>query len=229
MKTKLICTLAVLISIIFLFGCVQTGDTPEIEKEYVCADGQTTVKNISQCPAVAAGAAVEIDPEMKTCEEMPETENIQFSDYCYMGLAYKRENATICKELSQNKKLECYSYIAVLKNDVTICDAIGSQKSQCYSNYAVNKGDITACDKITDLNSKDSCYASYASTVGDITVCNKIVTINQKDNCYQNIASQRCDVTLCDSIVNTNTKQQCINNLQYCSGQSQEEKPIHPT
>lgn len=231
MKTKSM-LLAVLISVIVLFGCVQVGNIPSglTEKEYVCADGTTIVKNISQCPATAlAPAAVEVDPEMKVCEEMPEIENMQFADYCYMGLAYKRENATLCKKLSQYNKVNCYSGLAALKEDVTICDGAGAQKSQCYSSYAMNKADISACDKITELGTKDNCYSSYASKVGDSTACDKIVTTGQKDNCYQNIASQRCDASLCNKIVNTNVKQQCTSNLQYCSGQQQggqQSKPI---
>lgn len=213
---------------LFLIGCVQVGGGLPgglTEKEYVCADGKTIVKNISQCPAVAVTTAVEADPEMKVCEEMPEIENAQFADYCYMGLAYKRENATICKKLSQNNKINCYSGIAALKDDVTICDAAGSQKSQCYSSYAMSKVDLTACDLIPDINAKDNCYSSYASKTGELTACDAIKTTGQRDNCYQNIASQTCDVSICNKIINTNTKQQCVNNLQYCSGQSQAEKP----
>ena len=131
----------ILVATLFIAGCLQTGGPTE--REYVCPDGKTTVKSISQCPAVQveyvcpdgkttvksisqcpSGQVVQQqDPEMKTCEEMPDIENMPFIDSCYMGLAYKRENATLCKKLSEYRKIECYSGIATLKNDVTICDA----------------------------------------------------------------------------------------------------------
>jgi hypothetical protein len=204
---------------LILVGCVQTGG--QVEKEYVCADGTTTVKSISQCPLVQQ-VAVQTDPEMKTCEEMPESERVAFSDYCYMGLAYKRENVTLCKKLSESRKQECYSGLAVLKSDVTLCDGAGTQKNNCYSTYATQKDDVTACDKITETYLKDSCYSQYASRAGNSTVCEKIRTLNSKDSCYSSLASSQCDTSLCNKIANNNTKEQCLRNLQYCSGQGEQ-------
>jgi hypothetical protein len=199
---------------LFLAGCAQTGG--QVEREYVCPDVKTIVKNTAQCPPVQA--AQQEDPEMKTCEEMPESERVPFADYCYMGLAYKRENATICRKLSESKRLECYYGLAVLKNDVTLCDSAGTQKNYCYSNYATEKGDVTACDKITDINAKDSCYSQYASRYGDSTACEKIRLASNKDSCYMGIASSQCDSSMCDKIANANMKEQCLRNIQYCGG-----------
>jgi hypothetical protein len=212
---KVYILLSLLVVSLFLAGCIQTGG--QLEKEYVCPDGKTTVKSVSQCPPIQG--AEQQDPEMKTCEEMPESERIPFLDYCYMGLAYKRENATICKKLSESRRADCYSGLSVFESNVTICDAAGTQKNNCYSNYAREKDDITACDKITETYIKDSCYSQYASKAGDSTVCEKIKTLNSKDSCYSNIASSQCDTSLCNKIANNNTKEQCLTNLQYCSGQ----------
>jgi hypothetical protein len=203
-----------LVAGLFLAGCIQTGG--QVQREYVCPNG-AIVTNASQCPP--AQVVEQTDPEMKTCEEMPESERIPFSDYCYMGLAYKRENATLCKKLSESRRQECYSGLALLKDDVTICDAAGTQKNYCYSNYATEKDDVTACDKITDMNSKDSCYSQYASRYMNSTVCDKIRTANYKDSCYMNLASSQCDTSLCNKIASNSTKEQCLRNVQYCGGQ----------
>jgi len=207
--------LPLLVTVLFLAGCVQTGG--QVQREYVCPNG-AIVANASQCPP-AQQAAEQTDPEMKTCEEMPESERIPFSDYCYMGLAYKRENATLCKKLSESRRSECYSGLALLKDDVTICDAAGTQKNYCYSNYATEKGDVTACDKISDINSRDNCYSQYASRYADSTACEMIRTVNYKDSCYMNLASSQCDSSLCNKIASNNTKEQCLRNIQYCGGQ----------
>lgn len=214
--------LFVLVSLLVLIGCIQLGGqvpgqaAGQVEKEYVCADG-TVVKNVSACPAVQL--AEEKDPEMKTCEDMPEVEGqASFTDYCYMGLAYKRENATLCKKLSESRRAECYSSIAVLKEDSTICDSAGTQKNYCYMNYAVQKEDVDTCDKITETNTKDNCYSQYASRFGDVTVCDKIKMANNRDGCYMNIASMQCDNSTCNKIANANTKEQCLRNLEYCTG-----------
>lgn len=207
-------------AIIAIAACTQTES--QVEREYVCPDGKTTVKIISLCPAVQA--VEQKDPAIKTCEEMPEVENIPFSDYCFMGLAYKAENATLCKKVSESRRFDCYSGMAVLKSDATLCDSAGTRKDSCYSTYATQKGDVTACDKITDINNKDSCYSQYGSRYMDSAVCDKIRMPGNKDNCYRSIASSQCDSSLCNKITNANTKDQCIQQMQYCSGQPQ--KPV---
>ena len=213
MKTYL--SLLLLTAVLFLAGCAQTGG--QVQREYVCANG-AIVANASQCPPVQQ-VVEQTDPELKTCEEMPESERTPFSDYCYMGLAYKRENATLCKKLSESRRPECYSGLAVFKSDVTLCDGAGTQKNNCYSNYAREKDDVTACDKITETYIKDTCYSQYASKVGDSTVCEKIKTLNSKDNCYMNLASSQCDSSICNKVASNNTKEQCLRNIQNCGGQ----------
>lgn len=212
-----------LLAITVLAGCLQTES--QAEKEYVCADGKTTVKSIAACPPVQVSAEQK-DPYLTTCEEMPDSDRVPFADYCYMGLAYKQENATLCKKLGESRRMECYSAIASLKNDVTLCDGAGSQKSYCYSNYATQNGDVTACDKITDINYKDNCYSQYGSRFGDATVCEMIKISGSKDNCYMSVASSQCDTSLCAKMSNANMKEQCTTNLQYCSGQQQPKQPI---
>ncbi|NYZ76027.1 hypothetical protein H0N98_02140 [Candidatus Micrarchaeota archaeon] len=219
MRTYL--SLFLLVAVLFLAGCAQTGG--QVQREYVCSNGAIVV-NASQCPP-AQQVVEQADPEMKTCEEMPESDRIPFSDYCYMGLAYKRGNATLCRKLSESRRADCYSGLALLKSDVTICDAAGTQKNNCYSNYAREKDDVTACDKITETYIKDSCYSQYASKVGDSTVCEKIRTLNPKDSCYSNLASSQCDSSLCNKIANNNTKDNCLRNVQYCGGQSPNQPP----
>ncbi|MBI5159401.1 hypothetical protein HY992_04735 [Candidatus Micrarchaeota archaeon] len=229
--------LLVLIAAFTLLGCIQvTNPVPgqaagQAEKEYVCADGTTVVKNVSLCPAVQL--AEQADPEMKVCEDMPEVEKggAAFADYCYMGLAFKRENATICRKLSESKKMDCYSGLATLKEDAAICDAAGTQKNYCYLTYSQNNEDVTACDKITDSSMKDSCYSQYASRAGDAAFCEKIKMANNKDNCYSNLASSQCDSSYCDKIINSNMKEQCARNLEHCSGGAipiREAKPATP-
>ncbi len=207
--------LLILVVTLFLAGCTQTGG--QVQREYVCPNG-AIVANASQCPPVQQ-VVEQTDPEMKTCEGMPDIENMHFSDYCYMGLAYKRENASICKKVGEYQRASCYSGLAVLKSDVTLCDGAGTQKNNCYSTYATQKDDVTACDKITETYLKDSCYSQYASKAGDSTFCEKIKTSNSKDSCYMNIASSQCDTSLCNKVVNNNTKEQCLRNTQYCGGQ----------
>ncbi|NYZ79582.1 hypothetical protein H0N99_05555 [Candidatus Micrarchaeota archaeon] len=214
MKVYLLLFLSVVA--LFLAGCSQLGG--QVQREYVCPNG-VIVTNASQCPPVQQ-VVEQTDPEMKICEEMPDVENMHFSDYCYMGLAYKRENVSICKKISENQKASCYSGLAVFKSDATLCDGAGTQKNNCYSTYATQKDDVTACDKITETYIKDSCYSQYASKAGNSTVCEKIKTLNSKDNCYSNIASSQCDTSLCNKIVNSNLKDQCLRNIQSCSGQT---------
>ncbi|MCX6777340.1 MAG: hypothetical protein NT157_00460 [Candidatus Micrarchaeota archaeon] len=213
-----------------MLGCAQL----QSQTQYICADGKTIVASPSLCPAAApeapatptaAAPAITLDTELEMCSGMPEMQQTSLEEMCIMGLAGKHENASLCKRLSYNTKMQCYLVIATVTNDADVCAEAGSDKNNCYQQYASNTGDASVCDKITDVNNKDSCYSNIASQGGDATLCDKIKSVGQKNSCYWSIAMRLQDVTYCNEITDSNQKQNCLQNLQ---SQSQPAQPIKP-
>ena len=207
-----------------LFGCtqltsqVQQGQQPI---QYVCADGRTTVTNISLCPAVTSvptTRTLTLDEELSICVDMPTTQQGSMEDVCYMILAAKHENTSLCRKVSTNMRSQCYTTLAEVKEDATVCAEAGTYKDSCYQQYAQTSGDSSVCDKITEVSQKDSCYSNAASRSGDPTLCEKIKTSYQKDDCYSNMASRTRDTTYCDKITDSNRKQNCLQNIQGQTG-----------
>jgi len=205
---------------LFLFGCTQLATTtiPQIQPiQYVCADGRTTVANISLCPAVTVQPTVRtltLDEQLGICVDMPSTEQGSFEDICYMMIAAKYENTSLCRKVSTTMRSQCYNTLAEVKEDATVCAEAGSYKDQCYQQYAQTTSDSSVCEKITDVDSRDRCYSSMASGKStDPTLCEKIKTSYMKDDSYSNVASRTRDITYCDKITDSNRKQNCQQNI----------------
>jgi len=208
---------------LFLLGCTQvTTEAPQTQQiQYVCADGTTTVTNISLCPAVTVQPtirALTLDEELSICVDMPSVQSGSMEDICYMMIAAKHENTSLCRKMSTSTRPQCYTTLAEVKGDATVCAEAGTYKDSCYQQYAQTSGDSSVCDKITEVSQKDSCYSNFASRSGDPTLCEKIKTSYQKDDCYSNIASRTRDITYCDKITDSNRKQNCQQNIQSQTG-----------
>ena len=204
---------------LFLLGCTQvTTEAPQTQQvQYVCADGRTTVVNTSLCPAVTVQPTTRtltLDEQLNICVDMPTTQQGSFEDICYMMIAAKYENTSLCRKVSTSARSQCYNALAEVKGDAAVCAEAGTYKDSCYQQYAQTSGDSSVCDKITEVSQKDSCYSNFASRSGDPALCEKIKTSYQKDDCYSNIASRTRDITYCDKITDSNRKQNCLQNIQ---------------
>ena len=209
---------------LFIFGCVQqpatSGGEVKTETKYVCSDGTTIVSNITLCPPVTQVSTPVVTPtltleqELSICVDMPTTQQGSFEDICYMMIAAKHENTSLCRKVATNTRLQCYTSLAEIKDDANVCAEAGTYKDNCYSQYAMNVGDSSVCDKIIEINSKDSCYSNLASKMGQSALCDKITNINQKDNCYLQIAMRTSDSSWCDKITSSTQKQSCLQNIQ---------------
>jgi hypothetical protein len=203
---------------LFIFGCAQQTVQQAGETKYVCADGKTTVTNASLCPPVTTTTAtvrtLTLEEELSICIDMPSTQQGSFEDICYMMLAAKHTNATLCKKVSTSMRLQCYTTLVEVKDDVEVCAGAGTYKDQCYSQYAMNVGNSSICDKITESSSRDSCYSNLAGKGSQPALCDKISNVNQKDNCYFQVAMQSGDSSYCNKITSSSQKDNCLQNLQ---------------
>jgi hypothetical protein len=81
-------------------------------------------------------------------------------------------------------------------------------KDSCYSEMAELKKDVSLCEKVDDF--KDSCYNSVASATGDFSICEKISSSSYlKDYCFSRIAVSKKDSLICANIQDVNARQDC--------------------
>ncbi|MDP2974452.1 MAG: hypothetical protein Q8N60_05355, partial [Candidatus Diapherotrites archaeon] len=121
---------------LLLLGCIQQT-TPETK--YVCADGKTTVTDITACPAVTGGAAASpFAAELAVCSGMPLYQSASLEDLCIMGIAAKHKDTSLCLEVIRDQRLNCYALVAELKADPDTCNEAGNEADRCFQQYATD-------------------------------------------------------------------------------------------
>lgn len=114
-------------------------------------------------------------------------------DTCYINIADKAQSLVPCDKCTNSFKYICYSMIAAIKNDLSICDGIIDigYKNYCYDEVASSSKEISICKKITVPSQRDNCYYNYASTNNDASACNKMVSDINKNDCISNARKKR--------------------------------------
>ena len=151
--------------------------------------------------------------ELEVCAGMPQVGEAPLDSYCYIGLAAKYKDTSLCQKMSSDVRRTCYGIIAQASNNAAVCEEAGSYKDNCYVEYARNAKDDSVCEKIIDVNQKDSCYMDAANRLADASFCEKIKVVTSKDGCYFNIAMRLQDKAYCDKISGVQ-KEDCLRNFQ---------------
>jgi len=136
-------------------------------------------------------------------------------DICRMVFAYEKGDAELCKKMRITEaKGNCYSMLAIKKNDASLCDSAPvDAKDTCYRAAAEKlEGALKLCEKISKVQEKDNCLTNYAGRTGDSAACEKVTDVNNKDNCYMNQAYR--DPSLCGKVSNSVRRQECERNTQ---------------
>ena len=181
-----------IIMIIFLIGC--------------------SSKDVS-APSSAGKSGITREVELEVCAGMPQVGEAPLDAYCYIGLAAKYKDTSICQKMSSDVRRGCYGIIAQASNNAAVCEEAGAYKDNCYAEYARNAKDASACEKVADVNQKDSCYMDAANRLADASFCEKMKIVPNKDNCYQNMAMRLQDKAFCDKITAQNIKDSCTEEI----------------
>ncbi|MFH1521225.1 MAG: hypothetical protein ABID61_06270 [Candidatus Micrarchaeota archaeon] len=112
-------------------------------------------------------------------------------DYCYQLFSIYKNDYYSCTQIDNLESpyaLDCYSYFAIIQNNLEICDALSlNQRWNCYSIHALATGDLDGCSEIHTLatSSRFTCAFDFALKYGDPAACNVIEDISAKKVCYQ--------------------------------------------
>jgi len=169
-----------LISIIFISGCVQTKGIPT-------GFGPSTTGSLSECKNM-------------NCEAMPEGNNkvscFVTRNLCYYKIANETGNITICESATpagmQSYDYDqemCYKELAINKEDISLCNKITeiNLKDSCYEAIAKELKDASICGQINDITDKNECYKNMAWLLKDRSLCDAIVDPAYMNNYRKNL------------------------------------------
>jgi len=129
--------------------------------------------------------------DLNICKELSNTrsDDKPTKDYCYATIASETRNKDFCDEIKNNiKKSECISWLTTSQEDCTKISQMITRNS-CYSNVALIKGDVTICSKIEQpeglvvynnegiqVNPEhEKCVRKVAINLSDTSICEQLV------------------------------------------------------
>lgn len=167
---------------------------------------------------VVAVIAITIFSIQNSTNKIP-SECVEYSgdmkSQCIIGIAQEEDDLSLCELLpdrteenqwtSSPKKGDCFSQIAMVKKDWTICKNIEEANS----------------DKKIGSNDKDGCIKLIADIKRDAIICNNIAQNSVQELCFKSVAFLTADKSLCDSA--GSLKEQCVEDVNgLCSSCLQE-------
>lgn len=85
-------------------------------------------------------------------------------------------------------KDSCYSEMAELKKEFSLCEKAGDFKDLCYNSVASATGDFSICEKISaDSFWRDDCFWDEAVSENDFLICAKIQSVDARQGCENQI------------------------------------------
>jgi predicted small secreted protein len=117
------------------------------------------------------------------CDNIPDNLDVGYDKKgeCYYDLASETKDIGVCDKMvrpdnvRESERYLCYSRVAGLKNDMSICEEIPggfhgtrgandeqiNDRSRCFHSIAVENKDIALCDKIQPAADKQTCRDSF--------------------------------------------------------------------
>jgi len=128
----------ILVLVILLGGCI--GETEEEVKTTTISttvmETSTTIQETTTSTTIWEIATSTIEKEKVETSECDEIQNQYRKDYCYVEIAFTREDPSLCDWIqNQHIKDYCYVGVAFASDDLSICERIQNQdtKKSCYN------------------------------------------------------------------------------------------------
>ncbi len=152
-------------------------------------DNCYVISNQGTLPAFRTG-----QPDILVCSKI---QNIFFKDSCYFDAIRENQDFSCEKVKEGNEKDVCFTVVATLKRDATLCDNVKDKvnKGRCYAKVIIEKQHIgedsgkkeyvPVCTDVEDEYVRDACYFNYAVDKPDYLVCDKIKDETFRDDCLK--------------------------------------------
>lgn len=88
------------------------------------------------------------------------------------------KNELICEQIATeyNRRDDCFSCLAKLKNDILICKKLKDYGSRVYCYYNIQKinNDANICLSLENQKEINSCYIAFGAINNDTSICDKV-------------------------------------------------------
>ncbi len=163
-------------------------------------------------PSIKIEQAQNKNLPLKTPAEIQKEKEEYLLDQEIMEDAITNLDSGGCK-IIKNALLQeiCYSNLAILKNELDLCDNIAdsSAKEGCILVVATNTLDVDACSKITNREKNNICFKDIAINKSSSELCKNINKEDFADECYLSIGATAKNADLCDNIIDADKKITC--------------------
>lgn len=131
---------------------------------------------------------------------------------CYSEVGIKSADPSVCKKITVNESRGyCNANALKAQGNYSICETYKgyiSWKAECYSDIAVAKNNISYCDKIEE-GYVSECYYLAAKRLNNPEYCRNVIDENKRDECYAYIAVRVGDSEICKNIETERKRQMC--------------------
>ena len=232
-KTKnlaLICLLV--IEVVLISGCI--GSETEIVTKATITTSTLTNNTVITVPTTKT-TPIDLlicDKFINELGHLDENEK----NYCRVHIL---KDTSICKDLPVRvyedrktegvsfDKIECYTKIAIDKNDSSICDNIetsGDLRKICYALVETNP---SYCNKMLELENKRNCYYELSAKIGyDVEPDNReyiILNMNNERNEYAIYDIREGEISICNlpEDISPGIREECIKKFAKMEADSQ--------
>jgi len=130
-------------------------------------------------------------------------------DSCYYSITIRLREAEKCYLIERNDTQEkCLTMISGIKENLSLCDDLDSEKKFCYSEHAIYNNNFTVCEILEKFDY--ICYDYFLGEWED-TVCEDIENLTKKDSCYHYLTFKTLDSECGDRAVLRGEGRACDN------------------
>lgn len=105
--------------------------------------------------------------------------------WCYVDVAINTNNESICNLVRSKNQGQCFGILGEAKLDENLCAKTGSCwtcKEDCYTYVAIRKNNPELCEELSS-HYRDDCFRAFAEEFNDVSYCEKVKQPGRKEWC----------------------------------------------
>lgn len=149
--------------------------------------------------------------------------NLQVRESCVAELAMLKNDVAVCDLLTQQTtKGFCLEELAVLNNNHEICRTIENEywENNCHYNLAVNNSKDVYCSLISSVEQRNDCFLDIALATGNTLLCEHLAA-SEKEGCIYSIALQTENTETCKELSQPLNQDTCLMRIAKKTGRKE--------
>jgi len=166
-------------------------------------------------------------------------------EHCIRDIAKEKQKPSLCDKINDRSirnecysslgscaevdyaptKSRCYSTVAMLNEDVSICEMAGSNRDTCLIDIARETRDMSICNNKVGIALKEKCISevirvrqAFGAPESDVEDCRMLHNASARNNCLFAVAEGTDNIVLCQEVTNDKNvmHSEDLNRKDYC-------------